>query len=143
MAAHRKARRGRPVRRVTEATGRLLGRAGALVAGVAERLSAASASQTRKVVEKGSQRVEAMINAKRDEFLAHARSEAEVFMAEQIALIEAKVDEKIAEIEAKVDEQIEKELRHKLRLLVWTFLAVIAMSLVSLVYLAVRRALGL
>jgi hypothetical protein len=64
-------------------------------------------------------------------------------MAEQIALIEAKVDEKIAEIEAKVDEQIEKELRHKLRLLLWTLLAVIAMSLVSLVYLAARRALGL
>ena len=84
-----------------------------------------------------------MINAKRDEFLAHARSEAEVFMAEQIALIEAKVDEKIAEIEAKVDEQIEKELRHKLRLLIWTLLAVVAMSLVSLVYLAARRALGL
>lgn len=142
MSSRRTTRRGRPVRRAAEAAGRFFGRAGALVAGVAERLSVASASQTRKVVERGSQHIEAVIRAKRDEFLAHARSEAELFMAEQIALIEAKVDEKIAEIEAKVDEHIEKELRHKLRLLAWTLLAVIAMSLVSLVYLAVRRALG-
>jgi hypothetical protein len=131
------------VRRAAKATGRFLGRAGALVAGAAERLSSASANQTRKVVERGSQQIDAVIKAKRDEFIAHARSEAEVFMAEQIGLIEAKVDEKIAEIEAKVDEQIEKELRHKLRLLVWTLLAVIAMSLVSLLYLAARRAFGL
>jgi trigger factor len=72
-----------------------------------EFLSSASSGPARRVVERGYQRIEALLDAKRDEFIKHARSEAEVFMAEQMALIEAKVDEKIAEIEAKIDEQIE------------------------------------
>lgn len=127
-------------RRAAEATGKLLRRAGSLAA---ETFSFLAADQTRRVVRKGSQRIEELLEAKRREFISHARSEAEVFVAEQIALIEVKVDEKIAEIELKVDRQIEKELRHKLRLLAWTLLAVVAVSLVSLAYLSIRRSLGL
>jgi gas vesicle protein len=127
-------------RRVAEATGRLLRRTGSLAAGA---FSYLAADQTRRVVRKGSRRIEELIEAKRREFISHARSEAELFMAEQVALIEAKVDEKIAEIEDKVDQQIEKELRHKLKLLAWTLLAVVVVSLASLAYLAARRYLGL
>ena len=143
MAADKGTARKKSLRRAAEAAGLLFGRAASATAEALETLSSVSAGQTRKVVRKGSKRIEALIEAKRNEFIAHARSEAELFMAEQIALIEAKVDEKIAEIEARIDEQIEKELRHKLRLLAWTLLAVVAVSIVSLTYLAVRRALGL
>ena len=83
-------------------------------------------------------RAEDYIAKKRREFVSHAKTEAEVFVAEQVVLIEQKVDAKIAEIERKIDEQIEKEVRSKLRILIFTLIAVVLMSLVSLGYLYFR-----
>ena len=100
-----------------------------------------------KVVEKAAraaqEKADDYIAQKREAFVSHAKTEAELFMAEQIALIEAKVDQKITEIERKIDEQIEKEIRSKLRILIYTLVAVILMSLVSLGYLYLRQRLGL
>ena len=89
------------------------------------------------------ERAEDFISKKREEFVSHARTEAELFMAEQIALIEQKVDTKISELERKIDEQIEKEIRSKLRVLIYTLLAVIFMSAISLGYLYLKKRLGL
>ncbi len=94
---------------------------------------------TRSVQEKADE----YIARHRSEFVSHARTEAERFIAEQVALIEAKIDEKVAEIERKIDEQIEKEVKSKLKVLIYTLLAVIAMSLVSLAYLYFKRQAGL
>ncbi|MFQ5598308.1 MAG: hypothetical protein ACE5GK_09695 [Nitrospiria bacterium] len=63
-------------------------------------------------------------------------------MAEQMAIIEAKVDTKILEIEQKIDAQIEKEIRNKLRVLIYTLLGMILMSLISLAYLYLKRHFG-
>jgi tetrahydromethanopterin S-methyltransferase subunit G len=83
------------------------------------------------------------IAKKRSEFVSHARTEAERFIVEQLALIEEKVDLKIAEVEQKIDAQIEKEVRSKLRILIYTLVAVILMSLISLAYLYSKKYLGL
>ncbi len=83
------------------------------------------------------------IDKKGDEFVARARTEAEQFMVDHILLIENKVDVKITEIEQKIDDLIEKELRHKLRILIYTLLTVVLMSLVSLAYLYIKSWLGL
>ena len=88
-------------------------------------------------------KTDAYIGKKRDEFVSQAKTEAERFMAEQMALIEAKVDEKIIEIEQRIDAQIEKELRNKLHVLIYTLLAVIFMSLISLGYLYLKRRFAL
>ena len=101
----------------------------------------------KKVVESATRTVQAkaddFISKKRAEFVSQAKSEAERFVIEQIAFIETKVDTKIAEIERKIDEQIEKEVRNKLRILIYTLIAVILMSLVSLGYLYLKQRLGL
>ena len=89
------------------------------------------------------ERAEDYITKKREEFVSHAKTEAERFVAEQVILIEAKIDQKIIEIERKIDEQIEKEIRSKLRILIYTLIVVIAMSLVSIGYLYLRKWLGL
>ena len=83
------------------------------------------------------------IDEKRNEFVSHARTEAEQFVAEQMVLIEAKVDAKVDEIERRFDALIEKEIRTKLRILILTLSAVIVMSLLSLGYLYLKRRMGL
>lgn len=83
------------------------------------------------------------IDEKRNEFVSHARTEAEQFMAEQVVIIEAKVDAKIDQIERRFDALIEKEIRTKLRILIFTLVAVIAMSLISLGYLYLKKRMGL
>lgn len=94
---------------------------------------------TRSVQEKA----EDYISKKQEDFVSHARTEAERFMLEQIAVIEAKVDLKLEQIEQKIDEQIEKEVRSKLRILIFTLLFVVAMSLLSLGYLYIKKRMGL
>lgn len=83
------------------------------------------------------------IDEKRNEFVSHARTEAEQFMAEQVVIIEAKVDAKIDQIERRFDALIEKEIRTKLQILIFTLVAVIAMSLISLGYLYLKKRMGL
>ena len=83
------------------------------------------------------------IDKKSEAFVSHAKSEAERFMAEQMVLLEARIDDKILEIEKVIDEQIEKELRNKLRILLFTLGALVFMSLISLGYLYVKRRFGL
>lgn len=96
-----------------------------------------------QVVEKVQKKTDGYLDRKRNEFILHARSEAEQFMAEQMVVIEARVDAKIDEIEQRFDALIEKEIRTKLRILILTLSAVIAMSVVSLGYLYLKRRMGL
>jgi hypothetical protein len=98
---------------------------------------------TARVVERVREKTDLYIDRKRNEFVSHARTEAEQFMAEQMLLIEAKVDAKIDEIEQRFDALIEKEIRTKLRILILTLSAVIVMSLLSLGYLYLKRKTGL
>ncbi len=97
-------------------------------------------SGVKKTVQK---KTDAYIDKKSEAFVSHAKSEAERFMAEQMVLLEARIDDKILEIEKVIDEQIEKELRSKLRVLIFTLGAVILMSLISLGYLFVKQHFGL
>ena len=101
----------------------------------------------KKVVESASRTVQKkaddFISKKRTEFVSQAKTEAERFVVEQIALIEVKVDNKIAEIERRMDEQIEKEVRNKLRVLIYTLTAIILMSGFSLAYLYLKQRLNL
>lgn len=83
------------------------------------------------------------IEKKKEEFVSQARTEAEKFMAEQMVMLEAKIDDKILVIERVIDEQIEKELKNKLRILIYTLVAVILMSLISLGYLYIKRQMNL
>lgn len=83
------------------------------------------------------------IDKKQEAFVSKARTEAEQFMAEQMALLESRVDAKILEIEKIIDEQIEKEVRNKLRVLIYTLITVILMSIVSLLYLFLKQKFGL
>src|SRR5581483_4771487 len=83
---------------------------------------------TAQVVDKVQRKTDHYINRKRDEFIFHARTEAEQFMAEQMILIEAKIDAKMDEVERRFDALIEKEIRTKLRILIFTLCAVITMS---------------
>lgn len=94
---------------------------------------------TQKVQEK----TDRYLDRKREELVVHARTEAERFVAEQMIVIEAKVDEKLDEIERRLDALIEKEVRNKLRILIYTLAAVIGMSLISLGYLYLKRRMGL
>ncbi len=89
------------------------------------------------------QKTDAYIGKKRDEFVTQARTEAEQFMVKQMALIEMKIDAKIIEIEQKIDAQIENEVRNKLRVLIYTLIAVILMSLISLGYLYLKQRFAL
>ena len=89
------------------------------------------------------QKSEAFIDKREEEFVSRARSEAEQFMINHILIIEQKVDSKILDIEKKMDELIEKEVRHKLRILIYTLLTVVLMSLVSLGYLYLKHRFGL
>lgn len=86
---------------------------------------------------------EAFIDKKEEEFVSRARTEAEQFMIDHILIIEEKVDSKILKIEKKMDDLIEKEVRHKLRILIYTLVTVILMSLVSLGYLYLKNKFGL
>lgn len=97
---------------------------------------------TARVVERVREKTDLYIDRKRNEFVSHARTEAEQFVAEQMLLIEAKVDAKIDEIERRFDALIEKEIRTKLRILILTLSAVVVMSLVSLGYLYLKRRMG-
>ncbi|TAK09851.1 MAG: hypothetical protein EPO39_01505 [Candidatus Manganitrophaceae bacterium] len=97
---------------------------------------------TARVVERVREKTDIYIDRKRNEFVSHARTEAEQFMAEQMILIEARVDAKIDEIERRFDALIEKEIRTKLRILVLTLCAVIGMSLLSLGYLYLKHKMG-
>lgn len=83
------------------------------------------------------------IDRKQDEFVSRARTEAEQFMIDHILIIERKVDAKIVELEEKIEELIEKEVKHKLRILIYTLVTVILMSLTSLGYLYLKRRFGL
>lgn len=98
---------------------------------------------TARVVERVREKTDLYIDRKRNEFVSHARTEAEQFVAEQMTLIEAKVDAKIDEIERRFDALIEKEIRTKLRILIFTLSAVIVMSLLSLGYFYLKRKMGL
>lgn len=98
---------------------------------------------TARVVGRVREKTDLYIDQKRNEFVSHARTEAEQFMAEQVLLMEAKIDAKIDEIERRFDALIEKEIRTKLRILVLTLSAVIVMSLLSLGYLYLKRRMGL
>lgn len=95
------------------------------------------------VVERVREKTDLYLDRKRNEFVSHARTEAEQFVAEQMLLVEARVDAKIEEIEQRFDALIEKEIRTKLRILIFTLSAVIVMSLVSLGYLYLKRRMGL
>jgi len=86
---------------------------------------------------------EAFLDKREEDFVSRARSEAEQFMIDHILIIERKVDSKILEIEKKLDELIEKEVRHKLRILIYTLVTVVLMSLVSLAYLYLKHRFGL
>ncbi len=88
-------------------------------------------------------RTDDFIDKKKEAFVSQAKTEAEKFMAEQMVLLEAKIDEKILTIEKVIDEQIEKELKNKLRILIYTLAAVILMSLISLAYLYMKRKMNL
>lgn len=98
---------------------------------------------TARVAGKVREKTDRYIDEKRDELLFHARTEAEQFLSEQMILIEAKVDAKIDEIERRFEALIEKEIRAKLRILIFTLSAVIVMSLLSLGYLYLKRQMGL
>ncbi|HZR47079.1 MAG TPA: hypothetical protein VFA47_10265 [Candidatus Manganitrophaceae bacterium] len=98
---------------------------------------------TARMASRVRERADLYIDEKRNEFVSHARTEAEQFMAEQMIVIEAKVDAKIDEIERRFDALIEKEIRTKLRILILTLSAVIVMSLVSLAYLYIKKRMGL
>ncbi len=97
---------------------------------------------TARVVERVREKTDLYIDRKRNEFVSHARTEADQFMAEQMLLMEAKIDAKIDEIERRFDALIEKEIRAKLRILILTLSAVIVMSLLSLGYLYLKRRMG-
>ncbi len=88
-------------------------------------------------------KTDAYIDKKQEAFVSKARSEAEQFMSEQMVLLEAKVDTKILEIEKIIDEQIEKEVRNKLRVLIYTLITVVLMSVISLLYLFLKQKFGL
>jgi|SRR5579884_303309 hypothetical protein len=96
-----------------------------------------------RVVDRVREKTDLYIDRKRNEFVSHARTEAEQFVAEQMLLIETRVDAKIEEIERRFDALIEKEIRTKLRILILTLGAVIGMSLLSLGYLYLKRKMGL
>lgn len=98
---------------------------------------------TARVVERVREKTDLYIDRKRNEFVSHARTEAEQFMAEQMLLMEAKIDAKIDEIERRFEALIEKEIRTKLRILILTLSAVIVMSLLSLGYLYLKRRMGI
>jgi len=98
---------------------------------------------TARVVGTVKEKTDRYLDRKRDEFILHARSEADQFVSDQMLLIEAKVDAKIDEIERRFDALIEKEIRTKLRILIFTLCAVIMMSLLSLGYLYLKRRMGL
>jgi hypothetical protein len=98
---------------------------------------------TARVADRVREKADLYIDEKRNEFVSHARTEAEQFMAEQMVIIEAKVDAKIDQIERRFDDLIEKEIRTKLRILILTLCAVIAMSLISLGYLYLKKWMGL
>ncbi|MCG3110959.1 MAG: hypothetical protein MCM46_03955 [Candidatus Manganitrophus sp. SB1] len=98
---------------------------------------------TARMAERVREKTDLYIDRKRNEFVSHARTEADRFAAEQMLLIEAKVDAKIDEIERRFDALIEKEIRTKLRILILTLAAVILMSLLSLGYLYLKRRMGL
>ncbi|MFQ5588444.1 MAG: hypothetical protein ACE5F7_06355 [Nitrospiria bacterium] len=97
-------------------------------------------AEAKKTVQK---KTDEYIDKKSEAFVSHAKTEAEEFMAKQMMLLEARIDEKILEIEKMIDEQIEKELRNKLKILIYTLAALILMSLVSLGYLYLKRRFGL
>ncbi len=99
-------------------------------------------SLTDRVVGKVQEKTDRYFDQKREEFVAHARIEAEQFITEQMVLIEAKVDAKMNEIEQRLDAMIEKEVRNKLRILIYTLTAMVVMSLVSLGYLYLKRRIG-
>lgn len=103
-------------------------------------LTAKAVIEAKETVQK---KTDEYIDKKRDEFVSEAKNEAERFMIDQIAQIEAKIDRKIIEIERKIDASIEKEVRNKLRVLIYTLLAVILMSLISLGYLYFKQRFGL
>lgn len=98
---------------------------------------------TARVVERVREKTDLYIDQKRNEFVSHARTEAEQFMADQMLMIEAKVDAKVDEIERRFEALIEKEIRAKLRILIFTLSAVVLMSLLSLGYLYLKRRMGL
>ena len=98
---------------------------------------------TARMVGRVREKADLYFDEKRNEFVSHARTEADQFAAEQMAIIEAKVDAKIDEIERRFDALIEKEIRAKLRILILTLSAVVAMSLLSLGYLYLKRWMGL
>jgi hypothetical protein len=98
---------------------------------------------TARMVGRVREKTDLYIDEKRNEFVSHARTEAEQFMADQMVIIEAKVDAKVDEIERRLDAMIEKEIRTKLRILILTLIAVTVMSLLSLGYLYLKRKMGL
>jgi len=88
-------------------------------------------------------KVEAFFDRKKDQYLREVLTEAEVFFQKQTDILEEKVDRKIAEIEKRLDEQIQKELKIKLQILIYTMIAVILVGLFSLGYFAAKKAFGL
>ena len=65
------------------------------------------------------------------------------FYRRQMSVLEKRVDQKIAEIEKRLDEQIQKELRIKLRILIYTLLTIILASLLSLGYFYIKKVLSI
>lgn len=111
-----------------------------LAAALSPLVATKAVDEAKKTVQR---KTDEYIDKKQEAFVSKARTEAEHFMAEQMALLEAKVDHKLLEIEKVIDEQIEKEVRNKLRVLIYTLITVILMSLISLAYLFLKQKFGL
>jgi hypothetical protein len=88
-------------------------------------------------------KVEAFFDRKKDQYLREVLAEAEVFFQKQTDILEKKVDRKITEIEKRLDEQIQKELKIKLQILIYTMIAIILVGLFSLGYFTIKKAVGL
>jgi len=108
-----------------------------------EKVAAHTIEKTTQSLKRAPQILEDYLEQKKDKYLSDAKTEAERFFASQLAIMELRIDQKIAEIEKKMDDRIEKELKYKLRILVYTLMAVSIMGLVSLGYLYTKKKIGL
>lgn len=100
-------------------------------------------NKTANAIGKTPKKVEAFIDRKKEQYLKETLSEAEVFFKKQMDILEEKVDHKIAEIEKRLDEQIQKELRIKLKILIYTMISIILAGLFSLGYFYIKKSFGL
>ena len=82
------------------------------------------------------------IRATADQFTKDKVNEIKAEAHMLITHIEAKIDEKINEIEKKLDERIAKEMEWRLKSLVLTLVFVLAMTLISLGYFALKKRMG-